>query len=128
MNLITTILCKWLWGFTRILIHEKTPMAIVIVTAIGETPFNNLKLMNLTKRFVRPLAWGWDEASRLDIARQEKILLRQKLAHFDSRVNDDGYQGDDTSDDEEPIGLRTLVLDIFSDGVRLRDGVVRRLV
>ena len=84
--------------------------------------------MNLTMRFVRPLAWGWNEASRLDIARQEKILLRQKLPHFDSRVNDDGYQGDDTSDDEEPIGLRTLVLDIFSDGVRLRDGVVRRLV
>ena len=65
---------KRLWGFTRILVHEKTPMAIVIVTAIGETPFNNLKLMNLTMRFVRPLAWGLDEASRLDIvARQEKF-------------------------------------------------------
>ena len=109
-----------MWGFTRILVHEKTPMAIVIVTAIGETPFNNLKLMNLTKRFVRPLAWGWDEASRLDIARQEKILLRQKLAHFDSRVNDDGYQGDDTSDDEEPVELRTLVLDMLRDWVWLR--------
>jgi len=36
--------CKRLWGFTRILVHEKTPMAIVIVTATGETPFNNLKL------------------------------------------------------------------------------------
>jgi hypothetical protein len=40
------------------LVHEKTPMAIVIVTAIGEH-LNNLKLTYESKRFVRPLAWGW---------------------------------------------------------------------
>ena len=36
--------------------------------------------MNLTMRFVRPLAWGFDEASRLDIvARQEKFGYGKNL-------------------------------------------------
>ena len=38
--------------------------------------------MNLAKRFVRPLAWGVDEASRLDIARQEKFGYGKNLRNL----------------------------------------------